>query len=148
MAPSPVATESRSADWLTLSTMCSRPSSRVLVRFAAVVVVTPDRRDVVSLDHVGVDHPAEQVRMEIAADRVAFGPGRDRALRAEHGLSVLALEVPRFAAFLRQAPVHVLVPSRDAEWDPVVQPVEARVLRHRVHRADEPELAVRAARIE
>src|SRR5215471_6329075 len=93
---------------------------------------------------IRVNHPTEEIGMEVAADRVALGLGRDRTPGTEHWRAVLPLEVARLAAPFRQAPIDVLVPPRHAEGNAIVEPVEARVLGHRVHRADQLELAVRA----
>src|SRR6185437_8336091 len=107
-----------------------------------------DGAEVGRLEHVDVDHPAEQSRIELAADGVARRLGVDRTLGAEHRVSALLLGGSCRAAALGQAPIHVLVPVRDAKWNARVQAVEARPGGRRVHSSGEMKLSVRLALVE
>src|SRR5512133_2123179 len=127
-----------SPDWL----------RRVRVVGSAMMIVAPDRREVMAFNDIRVNHPAERTRMKIAVHRITRGLGRDRTLGAEYRMAIALLGPARLFAFLRDAPVHMLVPLRDAQRNAFVETLELRILWHRVHRADEMQRAVVAALVE
>src|SRR5687768_1601014 len=93
----------------------------------------------VALEHVGVDHPAQHLFVEASAGRVTLFPGADTKW-PEYRLAVLHFRPPRTRPEPRNAPVHVLVPLRDARWNPLVELGDRVSLRSGVHGPDQNEV--------
>ena len=118
-------------------------------RFPAVVSVTalrdagsmPDGLEIVPREGVHVHHPAKRLRDESTIDVLALFLGRD-AKRAENGSSVFFLVPAILGVASRNAPVHVTMPTRDAERDAFVELVFRRPFRRSVHRSNQMKRAL------
>src|SRR5688500_3717776 len=99
------------------------------------MMIAPD----VALEHVRMDHPPQDLFMEAAAGQVALLPGAD-AEGSEYRPAVLHFRPPRPGAEPRNTPVHVLVPLRNARWNPLVELGDRVSLRSRVHSPDQDEV--------
>src|SRR3989442_13743909 len=99
----------------------------------------PDDGGIVALEGHHVPHPAEQARHEAPSRGAARLRGRNRRLRAEQRLPIARLAPPLSLAPGREAPVHVLMPPRHGQGNPLVERVVRGAAGVRVYRYREDE---------
>src|SRR3954464_601089 len=102
----------------------------------------PNGLKVIAGENVGVDHPSERLRNEPPICCVALFLRRD-AERTEHRPAISGFVPALLGVARKNAPVHVAMPARNTERDPLVEVVLGCPTRRRVHCPDQMELSLR-----
>ncbi len=93
-------------------------------------------------------HPPKQPGDEAARHRGAFLGRGDRTLRPEEWLAGAGLPPAGLLPLLREAPVDVLVPARESQGNPAVEPFFAEECGRRIHHPGQGECPVAVLSVE